>query len=61
MLPTYTQFVPLLQIDGGTNHKNNYFCTSKDSLFIKVLPVVNMNGFVQKGLVLSSYTVRYKA
>jgi len=60
MLPTYTQLVPLLQSDGGTNHKNDCFCTSQDSLFIKVQPVAHMNNFVQKGLILLvlSYTVR---
>jgi len=62
MLPTYTQLVPLLQIDGGTIHKNNCFPTSWDSMFIKVPPAANMNGFIQKGLLLVvlSYTVRYK-
>jgi len=52
----------LLQIDGRTLHKDDHFTTSWDSLFIKGSPLVNMNGYIQKGLALIvlSYTIRYK-
>jgi len=46
----------------GAIHINDFFPTSWDSLLIKVPPLVNMNGCIQKWLVLMvlSYTIRCK-